>query len=321
MQLEKREGNRRILIIYFSQTGNTRKIAECIQEGIIDVTHQCDVKPLSDVDVESLSTYDLVGLGSPVFYYKEPFNVSNFNKEPFNVSNFIEALPQLNGQHWSIFCTHGNVIGNFFPSLTKKLRGKDATVVGFHNCYANITVPFYPKPSYTSGHPDSYDFEQAKLFSRKMAKDRFKPENQRNVPIAVPNPVSSEDWIQDSNRLTRETLGEVLPKLSINKDTCVQCHKCEENCPVDGIIVEAAPPHIQDPCIYCWRCVNVCPTLSIGADWEMLVRMAPANYARYKKELDKAAERGEFRWMVEPETIIFNDPLYKQHEREARSKE
>ncbi|SFG93059.1 hypothetical protein SAMN05660649_03183 [Desulfotomaculum arcticum] len=32
------------LVIYFSQTGNTRRIAKCIRNGIMDVTGQC---PLS----------------------------------------------------------------------------------------------------------------------------------------------------------------------------------------------------------------------------------------------------------------------------------
>jgi putative effector of murein hydrolase len=49
--------------------------------------------------------------------------------------------------------------------------------------------------------------------------------------------------------------------------------------------------------------------------------MAPANYARYKKELDKVAARGEFRWLIDPETIVFDDPLYKQRQREIKDKE
>ncbi|MGD2151482.1 MAG: 4Fe-4S binding protein [Desulfobacterales bacterium] len=112
-----------------------------------------------------------------------------------------------------------------------------------------------------------------------------------------------------------------MPKFSINNETCIQCHECEENCPVQGIDIEAEPPRIQDPCIYCWRCVTICPTLSLEADWEPLVAMAPANYARYKKELDKVTARGEFRWLIDPETILFDDPLYKQRQREIKDKE
>jgi flavodoxin/ferredoxin len=267
------------LIIYFSQTGNTRKIADCIRDGIIDVTGQCDIMTITEAEPSLFLNYDLIGLGSPVFYYKEPFNVKDF----------IEAFPDLKAQHWFVFCTHGNVIGNFFPSVTQRLKKKGAIVIGFHNTYANITVPFYPKPSYTSGHPDVYDLYQAKNFDKEVADRSPKITNENSALIPDPAPVSSEEWIEDSISLSGDILDQVLPKLRINKDTCIQCHECEGNCPVRGIDIDADPPRLQTPCIFCWQCVNVCPTLSIEADWRSLVAMAPDNYARYKKELDKAS--------------------------------
>lgn len=298
------------LIIHFSQTGNTRKIAECIYDGIIETKSECDMIALNDVKPTLLSDYELIGIGSPVFYYKEPFNVQNF----------IEALPEQGGRHWFVFCTHGNIIGDFFPSVTKKLIKKGATVIGFHNTYANITVPYYPMPSYTSGHPDSYDFENAKTFGRKIVEHSLKNNHNDKDFIPKPGPVSSAEWIEESKMLTIEAIKQFMPKFSINTETCIQCHECEENCPVQGIDIGAEPPHIQDPCIYCWRCVTICPTLSVEADWKPLVAMAPTNYARYKKELDKVAARGEFRWLIDPETIVFDDPLYKQRQHEIKSK-
>ena len=71
------------LIICFSQTGNTRKIAECIYDGITDAKSECSIIPLNDVEPTSLSDYELIGIGAPVFWYREPFNVQDF----------IEALP------------------------------------------------------------------------------------------------------------------------------------------------------------------------------------------------------------------------------------
>jgi flavodoxin len=155
------------LIIYFSQTGNTLRIAECIRDGILAADGQCEMTILKDAKTKSLSGYDLVGIGAPVFWYKEPSNVRDF----------IEGLPELNGQHWFVFCTHGNIIGNYFPSVAEKLQAKRATVIGFHNTYANITVPFYPQPSYTSGHPDVVDFEQAKDFGKEIIKRSVKITN------------------------------------------------------------------------------------------------------------------------------------------------
>ena len=297
------------LIIYFSQTNNTRKIAERITDGIIDATGQCDIKPLNDVDTKSLPEYDLIGLGSPVFYYREPFNVRNF----------IESLPELNGQHWFVFCTHGNVVGNFFPSVADRLKKKNALVIGFHNTYADITVPYYPRPSYTSGHPDPMDLEEARIFGREIAERTPRITDQNSPLIPPPGPVSSEGWIKDSYRLTEEVLKQVMPKLCLNTETCIQCHECEENCPVQGIYIEADPPRLQSPCIFCFRCVTICPTASIGADWEPLLAMVPANYKRYKEELDRVTARGEFRWLIEPDSINLADPLYKQREREIKN--
>ena len=71
----------KILIIYFSQTGNTLKMAECIRDGIVEVTGPCDLKALREVDADSLAGYDLVGLGTPVFYFQEPFNVRDSLKD------------------------------------------------------------------------------------------------------------------------------------------------------------------------------------------------------------------------------------------------
>ncbi len=303
--------NTKTLIIYFSQTGNTRRIATCIRDGIIDVTGQCDILNLKDADAKLLSDYDLVGIGCPVFYYKEPFNVRDF----------IESLPELNDQHWFIFCTHGNVIGNTFPSMTKRLKQKGAIVIGFHDSYASITVPFYPSPSFTMGHPDAYDLEQARAFGREIAKCSPQITNPESDLIPDPGPVSSEEWLREADRLTPEFLDQVMPKLSIDTDKCSQCHTCEDNCPVQGIDVEADPPRIQNPCVYCYHCVNTCPTLAISANWERLAAIVPMYYARYRKELDRVANSGEFRWLIDPDTIKPDDPLYKQREREVESKE
>jgi flavodoxin/ferredoxin len=296
------------LLICFSQTGNTRKIAERIAAGIRGAGVQCDLKTLAEVPPELSAAYDLVGLGAPVFYYQEPFHVRDF----------MAALPPQNGRHWFVFCTHGNVIGNFFPSVGSQLAGRGATVIGYHNSYADITYPFYPRPSYTSGHPDREDLEAAERFGTLMVVESARFREQPGAPLPGPVPISSEAWIEESRHITPELLAKVMPRLCLDTETCVQCGLCAEECPVHGIDVTADPPRLQTPCIYCWRCVNICPTLSITADWRQLVARTPANYARYKQELDKATARGEFRWRIDPQTIVFDDPLYKQREREIK---
>ena len=136
---------------------------------------------------------ELIGIGSPVFWYKEPFNVQGF----------FEALPEQDGRHWFVFCTHGSIISDFFPSVTKKLIKRRAAVIGYRNTYANIIVPFYPRSSYTSGHPDSYDFEQAKAFGREIVERSQKINQKGGDFIPEPGPDSSEEWIEESKVLTK----------------------------------------------------------------------------------------------------------------------
>lgn len=298
------------LVIYFSQTNNTRKVAQCIHAGITESTMESRLVPLAEVDQNTLADYDLVGLGAPVFYYQEPFNVQDF----------IEALPDLKGQPWFVFCTHGNIIGNFFPSIAAKLSKKGASVMGFHHSFAGISVPFYPKPSYTSGHPDDADLDAAHRFGGKMVETVFKLKQNSRIPLPDPLPVSSKEWIETSYKLTVKRLSKILPKLSLNTQTCTQCHACETQCPVNGIDMSANPVRLQTPCIFCWNCVNICPTLSITADWEPLVKAAPATYALYKKELDQLVAEGRFRWLLAPETIDLTNPLYKQREQKLKQK-
>ena len=292
------------IVIYFSQTGNTKKAAERIRDGISGVTGQCDFVSLEEVDASSLAGYDLVGLGCPTFYYQEPFNVRDF----------IEALPELKGKHWFVFCSHGSVIGNTFPSMVERLREKGTLVVGYHDTYADGTLPFYPYPTLTTGHPDKIDLDEAGAFGKEIAgrSQRIAEGDTSLIPelAAVP-----EDWTSTAEMLNRESLGQMMPALRIDTEKCTRCHACEDNCPVKGIDVEADPPRIQEPCIYCYRCANVCPTLAVEADWDMLVAMAPENYARYREALDQAAARGEYRWLIDPDSLNFDDPLYKQRQR------
>jgi flavodoxin len=50
-------------IVYFSQTGNTEKIAKRVQAGVIAAAGSCDLLELRDTDPKRLYKYDLIGIG------------------------------------------------------------------------------------------------------------------------------------------------------------------------------------------------------------------------------------------------------------------
>jgi flavodoxin/ferredoxin len=298
------------LIIHFSQTGNTLTVAKSIAEGIREAGHSCQLVRLADVDTSRLADYDLVGLGCPVFYYKEPLNVRDF----------MEDLPDLQGKHWFVFCSHGSVLATTMISMTDRLTRRGIVVVGGFDTYSDATLPFYPYPTLTTGHPDESDLAQARDFGREVVGRSKRVAEGDSSLVFKPRPVTDEWTIGEAELLSAEFMGQVMPKLQIDMDKCTLCHICEDNCPVNGIDVEADPPRIQSPCIYCWYCAKSCPDLAIETDWTPLVTMAPDQYARYRQALDNAHARGEFRWLIDPDSLDFGNPLQQQRERELGGK-
>ena len=103
-----------VIIVYFSQTKNTEKIALKIQNGILKSGNQGKVIKIKDTKPEILNKYDIIGIGTPTFFYREPRNVETF----------IKNLPRMDGKHCFLFCTHGSLIGNTFFRMNKALKEK-----------------------------------------------------------------------------------------------------------------------------------------------------------------------------------------------------
>ncbi len=58
----------KVLVIYYSQTGNTKKMAESIAEGIKKEGADAVLKDVQDVKVDELLKYEGIVIGSPTYY-------------------------------------------------------------------------------------------------------------------------------------------------------------------------------------------------------------------------------------------------------------
>ena len=59
----------KMLICYYTRTGNTEKMAEAIAEGAAGADGvEVETRAVSDVPVESLKDFDAIIIGSPVYY-------------------------------------------------------------------------------------------------------------------------------------------------------------------------------------------------------------------------------------------------------------
>ncbi|NVM01569.1 MAG: 4Fe-4S binding protein [Candidatus Helarchaeota archaeon] len=284
----------KVLIIFFSQTGGTEKIAEQIQKGILKNGNECEMVRIKDAKNKKLANFDLIGLGCPTFYYREPISVKLF----------IQKMDKVDGKHCFIFCTHGSIIGNTFYYMNEALNKKGYLVIGAYDSYSESSIQFYPQPMHTAKHPDDIELREAEEFGQKVCEISLKIKKGEKSLIPKFELIENTWWARDSKLATPEALRSISPEFKINIDKCTKCLTCQENCPVDAIDVEADPPEIQkDGCIFCWFCEKLCPEGAIEADWASTRQLFKGNLKKYIRELKKAEEQGKFRPYVDYEKI------------------
>lgn len=61
-------GMPKILIVYYSRTGNTKKMAQLVEEGVIAEGLEVEIKEVKNVKVEELLKIDGIIIGSPTYY-------------------------------------------------------------------------------------------------------------------------------------------------------------------------------------------------------------------------------------------------------------
>jgi ferredoxin len=148
------------IVIYYSQTGNTKKIAQALQKGITRRTGQCDIKRLKETKAEELVNYDLIGIGSPIWSSCPTPNVIEFEKS---------LSSALKGKHFFFYCTHGVLPGRCIPRGVQPLQEQGMTVIGWKDWFCDASLPGHAKPWYTDGHPDAIDIAEAESFGAAMA--------------------------------------------------------------------------------------------------------------------------------------------------------
>ena len=132
-------GSTKVLVIYYSLTGNTKSIAEMIREktggdvfeietvrnypadysGIIEEAKmelETGELPALKKGPPDMSSYDLILVGSPVWWYTVSTPVMRFLTQ----ADFA-------GRKVSAFCTHEGGVGKFFPHF--KEQAKNAVVL------------------------------------------------------------------------------------------------------------------------------------------------------------------------------------------------
>lgn len=280
------------IIVYFSLTGSTKKVAKAIQKGMSPVLGTCDLVALKDVDGASLQNYDLIGIGSAVW-----------GGPPKHLERFVDSLTGLKGKYVFAFCTHGATGGRFFPILSKQLKRKGMKVIGFRDWYGTVNLPMMPRPYFTEGHPDDIDLAEARAFGKEMAELRLRIETEG--PGVVPE-------LPKITMPRRSRLRRPRPKYDRSKCSYPDCTLCVDHCPVNGIDLKVSPIVFGRDCHTCHFCEMICPEGAITVDYDSFVKKGhKRGKTIYAPSLVQAEAEGIFRPLIPIGSIRWDMPYYK----------
>ena len=246
-----------MLLVYFSQTGNTLKVAETMAEAFRDKGHTVRTLSMKEVHPADILSCDVLGMGTPCFE----------SQAPTPVKDFLIALPPLYGKPAFVFATSGGQPGRVLYDLTRIMQSKGAAVLaGF---MGRGTV-HHPAPCLIGRMPDrpnQGDLERARLFA--IAVDKH-----LQAGRSGPMPESSKDaltpqWgFYDLVAFIAQPflLRILLPKPKLDQTMCNQCRICVNECPVQSIALNPYPV-LDGRCIRCYHCQNICPQTAISSSW------------------------------------------------------
>jgi flavodoxin/Fe-S-cluster-containing hydrogenase component 2 len=304
------------IVIYFSQTGNTEKIAAAIQAGVKQVAGHCDIVKIKDANPNRLYDYDLIGIGSVAF-----------GTEPTNVSDFIKNMHFVGGKHAFAFSTHGSTPEPFFPNIVPKMKRRGLTVIGMGDWYGDCTLLHHMDPYPTAGHPDEIDLKEAEDFGREMVERsrRIAAGETHLIPPVPPREPPLQIPLGPERAGKKKGEKDLIESFSLmmkyHREKCLypKCRLCMENCPVFGIDLSRTPPVLAKPCLMCEFCARICPTGALDIDnWVAAVAKETAEIMVPRvilPTLEKAEAEGRFRRLVPKEKLRLDTYGYMVHKK------
>ncbi len=243
------------LMVYFSQGGTTAHIAESIAKGLQTAKYEVDLCDLKEARNKDVRKYDLLGIGSPTYYFRPPFNVMDY----------VNSLPDLAGSSCFVFLLHGTFCGDSGNIIRRALAQKRGKEVGYFRCRGADYFLGYLKQGYlfSPGHPRPEDFSLAESFGKEAA------DHVAGKPFVRPEEDAPPPLIYRLERflVNRWIVRQLYSRLfRVNSQKCNGCGLCMKKCPT-GNIRESKDRHPiwGRDCLLCFSCELKCPKGAIAS--------------------------------------------------------
>ncbi len=164
------------LIIYFSATGNTEKVANAIWETLKEEKVKVNLLKVQDAAEEELYDYNLVFLGTPSHSFLPAQPVMHFINNKMKLhrerGDIKLCAPKISGKTAVVFCTYsgphtgineatpvGKYMGQFFEHIGFEIAAEWYVIGEFHGREENSTMG---RLGNIKGRPNQLDLAKVK---------------------------------------------------------------------------------------------------------------------------------------------------------------
>ncbi len=267
---------KKALIAYFSQSGTTKTITQKIAEGLSESDFEVDLHDIR-TPLSNINDYDLLGIGSPVYYFRPSINIIEF----------IKNLPPLNQIPSFTFLIYGKDYGKAGNVLRDEVTKKGAKEIGHAKFKgADMYLGYLQRGIlFSPDNPNVEDQNNAKNFGITTA-NCFS--NQEEAALPETEKLSGISIAIEEMLTTKFLIQNVYSRFfSSDKYKCNGCGICVEMCPGNNIhLTEKQLPKWGRNCLACLYCQMKCPKNAISSvvDWPTMNPLINDNIAQGIKD-------------------------------------
>jgi len=250
---------KRIVIYYFSGTGNSRKIASWIGKDAISRDIECDMIDIATVNESNIKLFDadtLIIFISPIHGFNYPQIVLNFISKFPQGRNKVILMNTRAGLKLKNVVTPG-LTGIAFLLSSFILRKKGYKITG--------QIPFDMPSNWISVHPALNDKAVKFIHEKNYCRTKEYCEKifeGKSLFIAYRDIV--QDILISPIALVYYIAGRFFFAKSFYASVeCNNCGLCIKQCPVQAIVLVNSHPFWKFKCESCMKCMNNCPLNAI----------------------------------------------------------
>lgn len=245
--------NMRILLYYFSGTGNTAWVTQRVSEAVARFGHavtlaSCETTAAGDLH---RAEFEMLGLAFPVH--------SSYAPRPFRAA--LQELPPGRDCPLFVITTAGYMAGDtaWYAAQSVKSKGYRPFLLANVLMGNNFYIPPMDLLKVTPPERQPRKLEKARRKIEKLA--RMIAQRHRHIEGA--DPVGRLLGI--SQRWSYARYGHQVFAPFFADDACTRCGWCVRHCPVSNIRESSDGIVFGDACFLCMRCYNFCPVQAIQA--------------------------------------------------------